>query len=241
MAPCEAFLLRFSPAAGHLPRQRRVRKPLTRTGHWCLALLSCVALASCAMSLVTARERYEAAPVAPYQSFADFPYEKLSLKDSKAFRIDEHSPAFDFATGKSFFKAFSLPQSSMPYTVTVRSYLVGQHFKSDYIFAPRVIFLNERFTVTRTLEKSDFHYAYAGLFETWRLRAMLEGSARIDQSARDERYLIILTTKEALQEKTTLPYPVTICTPGAGVIPTGQSVYAPFPNSPVGNLRIILE
>jgi hypothetical protein len=211
---------------------------------FCLGLLSCFLLASCAMSLGTARERYEAAPVASFQSFADFPYEKLSLKDSKAFRMDEHFPAFDFATGKSFFKAFSLPQSPTPFTVTVRSYLVGQDIQTGYIFAPRVIFLDERFTVTRTLGKGDFHYAKPGLFETWDWRAMLESSTRIDQSALDECYLIILTTKEALQKKTTLEYPVIIpfIMPGVmGAIPTGETVDTPVPNSPVGNLRIILE
>jgi maltose operon protein len=211
---------------------------------FCLGLLSCSLLAACAMPLGTARERYEAAPVASYQSLADFPYEKLRLKDSKAFRMDEHSPAFDFATGKSFFKAFSLPLSPTPYTVTVRSYLVGQDIQTGYIFAPRVIFLNERFIATRTLEKGDFHYAQPGLFETWGWRAMLESSTRIDQSARDERYLIILTTTEALQEKTTLQYPVIIpfiFFGAVGAIATGETVDTPVPNSPVGNLRIMLE
>lgn len=211
---------------------------------FCLGLLTCFLLASCAMPLGTARERYEATPMVSYQGFVNFPYEKLRLKDSKAFRIDLHSPAFDFDTGKSFFRAFALPQSPTPYTVTVRSYLVGQHLKSGYIFAPRVIFLNDRFTVTRTLEKGDFHYAKPGMFETSGWRAMLEGSTRIDQSVRDERYLIILTTKEALKEKTILPYPVIIpvIMPGVvGAIPTGKKMDTPVPNSPMGNLRIILE
>jgi maltose operon protein len=211
---------------------------------FCLGLLSCFLLASCAMPLGTARERYEATPVVSYHGFVNFPYEKLSLKDSKAFRIDEHSPAFDFGTGKSFFRAFALPQSPTPYTVTVRSYLVGHHLNSGYIFAPRVIFLNDRFTVTRTLETGDFHYAKPGLFETSGWRAMLEGSTRIDRSARDERYLIILTTKEALKEKTILPFPVIIPVIMPGVvtaIPTGKQMDIPVSNSPVGNLRIILE
>ena len=111
---------------------------------FCLGPLICFSLASCAIPLKTARELQEAAPVAAYQGFANFPYEKLSLKDSKVFRIDETSPSYDFDTGKSFFKAFALPQSPTSYTVTVRSYLVGHHVISGYIFAPRAIFLNDR-------------------------------------------------------------------------------------------------
>jgi maltose operon protein len=202
------------------------------------------------MPLRTAREFHEAAPIAAYQGFADFPFEKLSLKDNRLFLIDEHSPAFNFATGKSFFRAFALPQSSTPYTVTLRSYLVGPTLKNGYIFAPRAIFLDDSFTVTRTLGTDDFHYANPGFFEnmggkglSW--RAMLEGSTRIDRSARDEHYLIILTTKKALEEKTIMPEPVYamdwdwLGTPWA-LRRTGE-VKIPVSNSPVGNLRIILE
>ncbi len=213
----------------------------------CLGPLICFSLASCAMPLKTAREIHEAAPVAAYQGFANFPYEKLSLKDSRLFRIDEHSPAFNFVTGKSFFRAFALPQSSTPYTVTVRSYLVGPTLIDGYIFAPRAILLDDSFTVTRTLGTDDFHHAKPGLFEnmgnkglSW--RAMLEGSTRIDQSARDERYLIILTTTKALEEKTIMPEPVyTMALWGSGMIPTGEVKDIPVSHSPVGNLRIILK
>ena len=156
---------------------------------FCLALVCCFLLASCGTpqpSLKTATDRLAAAPVAPDQGFADFPYENLSLNESKHFWIDESSPVFDFDTGKSFFRAFALPQSPKPYTVRVRSYLMGES-----IFVPRVIILNDRFTVTRT---GDLPEITSGA-------GFLTGFIHINQSVRDERYLIILTDRRALTKK----------------------------------------
>ncbi len=55
---------------------------------------------------------------------ADADFAPLALPSKTAFEIDAASPAFDFgAEGVSYFRAFELPQSDRPYTVTVASYM----------------------------------------------------------------------------------------------------------------------
>ena len=193
---------------------------------FCLGVVGCFLLASCDMPLMShkaAMDRLAASPGASYQGFANFPYENLSLNESKVFWIDENSSAFDFDTGKSFFRAFALPQSPTPYTVIVHSYLLGSARRPS-IFVPRVIILNDRFTVTRTKELRRY-----GLKPPL-LSIMLGGFVHIDQPASDERYMVILTNRHALTQK--IPSLFTIGE-------TGKVSY--LLRSPVGKLRVIIE
>jgi maltose operon protein len=204
--------------------------------------MACLALAACATSLNDVRQKYQEAPVC-CASYSEFSYEALSIPDEKKFQLDEASPAFDFPTGKSYFKAFRLPPFQAPYTIDIRSYVMGDNWKSAYIFRPALMFLDEDFAVTRMEDDGGFRYLTAGLFETSGLRKMLQATISVtDENARD-RYMIVLTTDGLLGETTAGSSPAVIpfIFPGVvGVLPVGsQEIHVP--HSPAGKLKVTVS
>jgi maltose operon protein len=186
--------------------------------------------------------QYQEAPVC-CGSYDEFEYEKLALPDSRNFKIDENSQAFVFDTGKSYFKAFELPEYSSPYKISVKSYMMGETVKTGYIFYPAVIFLNAEYEVTRIIETGLFRYAKAGLSETWGPGRKLEGTIHIDRDNSNERYMLILTTEELLgaTEEDEVPVMIPVIFPGfVGVIPTWKKEKVFVPHSPVGEFAIEL-
>jgi hypothetical protein len=85
-------------------------------------------IGGCAKPYGTVLRHYESAPVC-CASLTELPVEPLKLGDKKSFDLGGGSPAYRFETGKSYFRAFALPQGPYPYRVTVSSYLVGDNLK----------------------------------------------------------------------------------------------------------------
>jgi hypothetical protein len=177
------------------------------------------------------------------ERFIDMPYEKLSLQQEATFAIDEKSPVYEFETGKSFFKAFELPRNERPYSVSLRSYLVGIDYPVSYIFVPSVILLSENFQITRVIDPRHFQFAVPGLTETWGFRAMLEGFIHVDTQDAKERYMVIYTGRTLLGKKVTLyrQTAIPIILPGiVGAIPAGAEAFQ-VPASPTGRMRVVFN
>lgn len=142
-------------------------------------------------------------------SLAELPVEPLQLGDKKSFDLADNSPVFRFDTGKSYFRAFALPQGPYPYRVTVRSYLVGGYLKSAYIFYPQLLTLDANRKVVRATGPESFSLEQVGLLEAMQeaegLRHGLEGGLAFTEGSRDERYLVILTSDELLRGRTPVP------------------------------------
>jgi len=209
----------------------------------CVIILSCIFISSCATPYKTVLNRYYEATVC-CREFKEFQYEKLYIPDSKSFMIDENSQAFIFDTGKSYFKAFELPEYTVPYTITIKSYMLGDHIKSAYIFCPAVMFLDERLSIIRFIENDVFQYKKTAPFETSGLGAMFEAEIPVTQEGAHERYMIILTTDKLLGEKIakTVPVFVPFIFPGVvGVLPTGKQEMVYIPYSPIGRLNILIR
>jgi maltose operon protein len=131
------------------------------------------------------------------------------VPDSRSFTIDESSGSFAFSSGKSYFAAFELPRYSSPYSITIKSYMMGDHMESAYIFLPAVIFMDEKYVVTRMLE--DFSVlSKTGFFETSGIRWKFEGKVHVTRENANERYVVILTTDKMLGGKTAVASPVFI-------------------------------
>lgn len=204
-------------------------------------LVSCFMLAACSGGYSNVMTRYKAAGIC-CQSPRDFSYEELKLGDSKMLELDDNSPAFHFITGKSYFKAFSLPSYAGPYKISVQSYMHGNYIETAHIFVPRLIFLNEKYEVVRATDPHDFRLEQTTLSETWGLRFKLVGSADVSDKNSNEKFFIVMTTAELLQEKTSITVPRTVPIPLAGSmlpIPTGEKGVL-VPNSPVGRIKIAL-
>lgn len=185
--------------------------------------------------------RYKDAPIC-CQSPGYFSYEELKTGDSKIIDLNENSPAFQFDTGKSYFKAYSLPPYAGPYKVSVQSYMRGQYIETAYIFVPKLIFLNEKYEVVRATDPRDFRLERADFSETWGLRFKIVGSIDVSQENMNEKFFIVMTTEELLQGKTSITVPRTIPIPLAGSmlpIPAGEKSVS-VPNAPVGRIKIAL-
>ncbi len=201
-------------------------------------VLICLLLISCTASIETVRKAYEEAPSC-CKKFSEFRYEKIEIGKGRNFYLKASTPAARFSTGKSFFKAFELPDFSRPYRITVRSYFVGDRPEKSYIFFPVVIFLDKKFEVTREVRED----AFENMESFFGFRRGLFAEIPVKEENAEDKYMIILTTEDLLKETTLLKVPNTIplFLPGlAGAIPIGWR-YIEVPNAPLGRLKVELR
>jgi hypothetical protein len=189
------------------PEARRSAKRFRIILSCLLALAASMFVQGCASSYGTALRRYTKAPVCCV-SLAELPVEPLQPGDKKSFDMGEGSPAYRFDTGKSYFRAFTLPQGPYPYKVTVKSFVIGDNLKSAYIFFPQLITLDENRKPVRSTGPETFALQRAGYLETMQetagLRQKLEGGLTFTDKSRDERFLVVLTTDDLLRGKTAI-------------------------------------
>jgi maltose operon periplasmic protein len=210
-----------------------------------LGTLCCIFLSACAAPLETVMSRYQEASIS-CAGYREFGYEKLDIPDSKSFWIDKDSKVFGFDTGKSYFKAFELPKYSSPYSILIKSYQMGG--SPAYIFSPAIMFLDERFAVTRFIEKGIFNYTRISLLETssWETgwAFALEAKIPITPENANDRYMVILTTDDLINGKEVFVSPsfAPLILPGVvGAIPTGQVNASNIPHSPIGKIKVVVK
>lgn len=206
-------------------------------------LLATIVVSGCSPRYSTIISRYEQASVC-CQSIKDFRFESIQHGDSIEFKLDEESPAFVFNTGKSFFKAFTMPAYNYPYRINIHSYIQGQYIELAHIFIPQIIFLNDRHEITRVVNASIFSAKKNPISETSGLRFKVEGHIDISHDNKDERYFIVMTSQEHLKGKTQFSMMQSIplmIVPGSIIpLPTGEKAVL-IPNSPFGKLKIDLN
>ena len=206
-----------------------------------LAIALCLA-AACATPRESVVESFAAAPNC-CRAMSEFRFERLNLGDTVRFDLGAGSPAFAFETGKSYFRAFALPDAR-GYSVRVRSFMIGDQIDKAYLFFPHVVTLDAGYRVSRTMAPAAFELRKAGFGETakgtWGLPWKLEGTLRFDVENADERYLVVLTTDALLERSTsteTLRI-VPIILPGiVTAIPTRREMVA-VPHAPAGHLNV---
>ena len=176
------------------------------------------------------------------ESFAQFRYDQLTEEEGVSFRLDASSDAFDFKTGKSYFKAFRLPKKDLPYSIKITSYALGEHFKKTHIFHPQITLLDDNFAIILENGLGDLPLTKAGyeetVSETWGLPIKLEGSILIDNPG--AKYILIYTTQRLMSHRS--PYlamqVMPIILPGfVSAIPTGEEEIL-IKHSPFGLLRL---
>ena len=175
----------------------------------------CVSLLfpGCAPLYSNVMEKYRNASIW-YESISEFSFETLHMGDKKEFYINERSPVYMFKTGKSYFKAFMLPQSTYPYQVSVASCVFGSYdpdFPLPYVFFPQLLTLNENFEVVRSSYPADFRAREVILTEIDHIESILEpycsgyvvaGRIAFTEENKAEKYLLIYTTDELLKAQT---------------------------------------
>ncbi len=135
-------------------------------------------------------------------SLARLPWREAPLGGTERFALHPGSPAFVFASGKSFFRAWRLPAPAGGLTLQIRSDPVETGDGDILLFAPALLLLDRDYRQLRLLETGLVRPVQDGKV------TRLEGEVSIEDE--DAAWLVLLTTDRLLQGKA-----------GAGHAPVG--------------------
>lgn len=176
------------------------------------------------------------------ESFAQFKYDQLPEAEGIRFNLEASSDAFNFPTGKSYFKAFHLPEMTKPYRIKITSWALGEHINKAHIFYPQVALLDGSFGVVKQSAPGDFVLRKAEVgetvSETWGLPVKLEGSMLVDNAS--AKFVLVFTTQELMSHAS--PYiarqAVPIILPGLVTAIPGPEETVFIQHSPFGLLHL---
>jgi maltose operon protein len=177
----------------------------------------------------------------------DFTYEPLEFPGTTSFDISAESPAFDFPTGRSFFKAFELPKQALPYTITIKGY-PGNHVPAQRhhrkperysVFVPVVMLLDRDHAVTRLIDERAVRRVDWTLLPPVRLG--MELTITVGPENQNERFLVVFTPRRLLGGVTVATKPHAILLPTGGALPTGLRKRVDMHHAPVGDLKLRLR
>jgi maltose operon protein len=175
-------------------------------------------------------------------SFAQFKYEALPGGTVIRFNLDASSNAFDFRTGKSYFKAFMLPEKALPCQLQITSWALGEHINKAHIFYPQVAVLDADFAVVSQSAPGDFILSKASVGETLKetggLPVKIEGSLTVDDPR--AKFVVVYTTPELMESTSryAVRQAIPIVLPGMVTAIPGPETEVSIRHSPFGLLRI---
>lgn len=141
--------------------------------------------------------------------------------------MDGSEPTFDFKTGRSFVKAFRIPDPRTGYGIVIESLLWNDQF-----FAPQLVVLNRDFQAVELIPPSAFTYMPAKGMDGDRLQYTLNLPPETGAA-----YLLLTTTTEALSGSTQYVHPARAYAKAQSLADPG--VPDPFAtHSPVGVVEI---
>ena len=123
-------------------------------------------------------------------------YQPLETNKTRYYEFNAQSPAFEFATGKSFVQAFEIPANLDRATITIDA-IAGKT-----VFVPTVLILNDRFQATRAVDSSRFRYTPASFMEPQRLTGDFYIDRTRSGSLAKDRYFLVFTTDRDLDGST---------------------------------------
>lgn len=129
-------------------------------------------------------------------SLDQIPFRPLETKKTEYFKINASSPAYGFATGKSFFKALELPNNLDRATITIEA------VAGATVFVPTVLILDQNFAISRAIESGQLEYTPAGFMEPQRLKGKFSIDRRYGSNLAREKYLLVFTTSQDLRGST---------------------------------------
>jgi maltose operon protein len=166
-------------------------------------------------------------------AFDQLPFEPLEAGFAGDVLIDTQAPAYSFETGKSFFRAFTLPAGGPSFEIRLYSQA------GSSVLAPNAMLLDSRMRPTRLLDADDFTYVPP----TGLKGDSLDARIRIDRSQPEhpgnERYLILYTSDAQMAGQTVLQHPAKAYAKALGNEP--PSIPDPVArHSPVGVIRLVM-
>lgn len=117
-----------------------------------------------------------------------------NLEGRVKFKVEEGAETFPLPSGQSPAVLFRLPEYSAPYTLTVTSLPKG--FGTWKLFIPTIVLLDPAFQPTREVSEAEFTFKP----QTFSKSQRLEGEIPIDESSRNDRYLLMYTDAALIGE-----------------------------------------
>lgn len=200
----------------------------------CLAILFCIAFTGCAQTIESAKQAQSTARSC-CTTIAQLPYEDLEPNNHQiTFDITTNSPYFNFESGGSYFKAFSLkPSLKSNKKLSLKSYIQTLGFgRKNYFFQPALLLLDNNYQIIANS---------TSISELIRNDLFSSGDVVLNKSVdlpANVKYLIIYTTPQLMEAKTL--YQFNQSTYASGVVLSNDGI-ADFPSGPVGKLSIKLQ
>ena len=91
------------------------------------------------------------------KEFSELVYSSIKINNDTKVKIDKKSPAYQFESGKAYFKAFQLNKVKSRLNIEIKSLfngafsIVGQDHSNDFI-KPHIILLDEQYNVVAKLD-----------------------------------------------------------------------------------------
>lgn len=175
-------------------------------------------------------------------SIEQFKYGHLTEAEGISFNLDASSEAFDFSSGKSYFKTFQLPEKAPPYYIKVTSWALGDQINKAHIFYPQVALLDSGFSIVIESTPADFVLSKAGVgetvSETWGLPVKLDGSILVENPS--VKFVLVYSTQKLMASES--PYiarqAIPIIVPGVVTVIPGPEETVFIRHSPFGLLHI---
>nr|WP_298142409.1 MalM family protein [uncultured Pseudomonas sp.] len=183
-------------------------------------------------SVSQAQHRLDIAPSC-CANLRDLPFTRIGADFSGEVLIDENAPAFEFDSGKSFFRAFQLPADSKSFEIRLYSQA------GDTVLAPNAMLLDSQYRVTRLLGAEDFVYAPAAGLKSDSLDARLRVDRLYKDNPGNEHYLVLYSSAEQMSGQTVIEHPAKAYARALG----NQPPNIPDPvvkHAPVGVLKMVL-
>jgi len=150
--------------------------------------------------------------------FSEFEYMSMPANDELKFSVGPGDRVYLFPSGKSYFKAFRMPEFDGPISLEVRTYLVGEWIPTAHVFAPYITLLDESFVPVGDTLAPELFYD-----EGWMEGSRWTGIATIPVGT---EYIVIHTAPELANKRITLGstsgYAYTTGTGTTSVPPSGE-------------------
>lgn len=129
-----------------------------------------------------------------------FAYQALPPAGAVDFAIDGKSPLFEFQSGRSFFRAFRLPDVGRPFVVELTSFLDRPDSpRAARVFYPVVAVLTDDFLVSRSSDLEALRFDLPVLERTTAPAYRLQ--LPFDPTKTRERYLVVFTPAPLLEPR----------------------------------------
>jgi maltose operon protein len=133
-------------------------------------------------------------------SLSELNYQTITNAGKFDFIIDVENPSFNFSTGKSFVKGVQLPEADGIIKVVISAPIITS------VFVPSVLVLDAQYQPLKIYNEDTISYDNASLLSMNRFF----GNIKIPKKYSDgtqAKYLLIFTTKQAMQGTTKLTLP----------------------------------